>query len=151
MVTKARPRREAFRSSESIPFDRVLLDAPAIRRATSIIGRVLLIDDHDVARRELAENLRVRGWEVFGARDLQTGIDLAIDLRPQAIITELQLPDVRGFYFARSLRSVVDEDIKLIALTRMQEDAADAARMAGFDIVFQKPVNAEHLHRRLLP
>ena len=117
MAGAPRPRRKPLESTESIPFSPTLVaaDEPAPRADPA--RRMLLIEDTDELRRLTADRFRALGWDVVAARDVRTAIELAMTVQPNAIVTELILPDVRGYYFARTLRSVVDHDVQVVAVT----------------------------------
>src|SRR4051812_16948308 len=128
----SKPPRRELKSTESVPFG---LPEDA---ATKTHGVVLVIDHDDDARRVTADGLRRLGWRVSEARDVRTGVEVALDGQPIAIITELEFPNVHGYSFVRSLRSVVDHDVQLVALTGLAEAHFGEARAAGFDVVFAK-------------
>ena len=111
---------------------------------------VLLIDDNDDLRSELATGLRARGWDVETARSGRSGLDLAGRSQPSIVLTELILPDIRGFQFADALRGMVSHEMLVIALTRVPEQLHERARRAGFDHVQPKPVDIDALHERML-
>jgi DNA-binding response OmpR family regulator len=113
--------------------------------------RVLLIDDNDEHRRMLGSSLRARGWSVELARTGREGLDVAARVQPDVVVTELILPDVRGFQFGRSLRSMIEHDIVVIAVTRIGEELHGRALEAGFDHVLRKPLDLEELQRRMTP
>jgi len=113
------------------------------------VRRVLLIDDNDDQRSILASALRSRGWTVEAARNGAQGIAAAQRAQPEVVLTELILPDVRGFDYARSLRSMVDHDLVVIAVTRIPEELHRRALSAGFDLIVRKPLEADELCRRL--
>lgn len=110
---------------------------------------VLLIDDNDDQRSMLANALRERGWHVETARSGRLGLDVAGRSQPSIILTELILPDIRGFHYADALRGMVSHEMLVIALTRVPEQLHARARKAGFDFVQRKPVNIEELHERM--
>lgn len=140
MPNATAPRRFPLKSSDMVP----------IRVRTSQVGRVLLVEDNDDLRHAMAEQLRERGWDVFSARDVHTALELAVKCQPRAIVSELVLPDVRGHFFARSFRTIVDNDVRLIGVTRLPEQIFDQARTAGFDEVHGKPIDIDTLHDLLV-
>jgi DNA-binding response OmpR family regulator len=71
-------------------------------------------------------------------------------VQPEIVLTELILPDVRGFGYARSLRSLVEHDVVVMALTRVPRELHGRALMAGFDQVVCKPFEVEQLHEQML-
>ncbi|NVB84443.1 MAG: response regulator [Kofleriaceae bacterium] len=113
------------------------------------IGRVLLIDDNDDHRGALASALRERGWTVDTARTARLGLDLATKSPPDVVLTELILPDARGYQFARALRSAIDGEVRVIALTRLPAQLHAHALAEGFDHVEAKPVNVDTLIEKM--
>ena len=111
--------------------------------------RVLVIADRDDQRRQLVLALEAAGWLVTMAADLRDGMAAAMAHPPAAIVTELALPDTRGFQFARTLRSAVEHDVQLIAVTRLPEEMFEEARRAGFDRVFANTVPYDVITRAL--
>lgn len=76
-------------------------------------------------------------------------IESALAFQPHVIVSELRLPDARGYFFARTLRSIIDHDIRLVGVTRLSEQVFEQARDAGFDVVFAKPIDLDKLKRHL--
>ena len=111
--------------------------------------RLLLVDGHAVEARELAGQLRSRGWEVILVSSARDAFDMLPRTRPAAVITELTLPDAHGLHVARALRSMVEHDIVVVALTRLADQLGDRALAAGFDHVARKPAHVDALHARL--
>jgi DNA-binding response OmpR family regulator len=112
--------------------------------------RILLIDDNDDHCGQLARALRSRGWTVEIALNAKQGHDAAGRVQPELVISELILPDIRGFNFARSLRSMVEHDLVVIGLTRISEELHTRALAAGFDLVKRKPCSADALHEHMV-
>lgn len=69
--------------------------------------------------------------------------------QPQVIVTELLLPDVHSFQFARALRSAVEDDVLIVALTRAAAEVFEQARQEGFDLAFAKPLDIDELDRHV--
>lgn len=111
--------------------------------------RLLLLDAHLDESRELASQLRSRGWDVMHAATARAAFEMMPCLRPAAVITELTLPDAHGLHVARALRSMVEHDIVVIALTRLTDQLGERALAAGFDHVARKPAHVDVLHARI--
>jgi DNA-binding response OmpR family regulator len=111
--------------------------------------RALLIDDNDDHRTYLASSLRDRNWEVIATRSGKMGLEIAAQQRPDVIVSELVLADVHGLNLARALRTALDHDVKIIAVTRVPE-LAPQALAATYDHVLGKPVDLIELFARIL-
>lgn len=114
------------------------------------LRRVVLVDDNDHQRSLLETELRSRGWSVEVARTGAQGLEVAARVSPDVVVTELILPDVRGFDYARSLRNATYAEMFIIALTRAPKQLHARALMAGFDHVQIKPFDVDELHHRML-
>jgi DNA-binding response OmpR family regulator len=112
--------------------------------------RALVIDDNDDHRNWLAGALRDRGWNVIATRSGRLAIQVAEQQQPDLVLTELILPDVHGFQIARALRTIVDNDLRVIAITRLPEEIRQQASMSGYDQVLAKPVNLIELFASIL-
>lgn len=111
--------------------------------------RVLVVEDNDDLRRELIRELGARGWTVDAARTLHEALDLVRHTPPNAIVTELVLPDVRDYRFAPQLRRALPANVPIVALTRLSSVLFELARRAGFDDVIAKPGSIDEIHRSL--
>ena len=68
--------------------------------------KVLIVDDHPTFRSFARELLESEGFEVIGeAADGTSAVELAIALRPELILLDVQLPDISGFEVAERLRA----------------------------------------------
>ena len=113
--------------------------------------RVLIIDDNDDQRVALATALRQRGWHVDSARTGRLGLDLAARSMPDVVLTELILPDTRGYQFARALRGAMEREVRVIALTRLPKQLHAHALAEGFDHVEAKPFDLDALLAKMQP
>jgi DNA-binding NarL/FixJ family response regulator len=65
---------------------------------------VLIVDDHAEFRASAAELLEAEGFDVVGAApDAARAVELALSLRPQIVLLDVQLPDEDGFAVAARL------------------------------------------------
>jgi signal transduction histidine kinase/CheY-like chemotaxis protein len=115
--------------------------APAASSARA--GRVLVVDDNHDALVMLLDAFKHADIDAVGAETAKEAIDLATKVQPDVAVLDIGLPDVNGFDLARSLRALPGGAwMRLIAVTgygREQDKAA--ARAAGFDAFFAKPVD----------
>jgi two-component system OmpR family response regulator len=121
-----------------------------ISSTSQTANRLLLVDDNAHVRDELAAAFSKVGWEVAHAANGTVAIDLARLHQPVLVLTELVLPDMGGHQLARTIRSVVERQLLIIAITRIADNKIHAqARRGGFDDVFAKPVQLDPLFRRI--
>jgi DNA-binding NarL/FixJ family response regulator len=101
-------------------------DEGAQRRRT-----VLIVDDH-VAFRSLARSLlEAEGFEVVGeAPDGRSAIDAALQLRPDIVVLDVQLPDLDGFTVAERL-AAIDPDRPAVVLVSSRDSASYRRRLAA--------------------
>ena len=100
---------------------------------------VLLIDDHALIRGGLRGAFERDGdFAVLGeAGDLRTGVRAALDLRPDVVVVDVNLPDGNGLDAVRRLRSEIPE-LGIVVLTMYEDDEhllgaleAEASAFAG--------------------
>jgi len=116
----------------------------------------LVIDDSDHTREVYAFILRLEGFTVEQARNGQEGVERAVELLPDIIITDLSMPVMDGWETIRRLRA--DERTRRIPIIACSgyDDAispdATGAQTAA-DAVLPKPCPLDRLMlnvRRLL-
>lgn len=110
---------------------------------------MLIIESDDVLRRTTTRQFQALKWNVISAHDLKSGLELAIRYQPSVIISDLALPDAAGYGFARTLRTLIDHDIRVVGMTTDPENLCAEVRAAGFDLVFAKPLDVAQTHEQL--
>src|SRR6476659_10632007 len=89
--------------------------------------RVLVVDDEVNIAELISMALRYEGWEVATAHSGSQAVTAAKDLRPDAVVLDMMLPDFDGLEVLRRLRSS-DPDVPVVFLTA--KDAVED-RIAG--------------------
>ncbi|HEX2918672.1 MAG TPA: response regulator, partial [Edaphobacter sp.] len=108
-------------------------------------GQVLIIDD-DMLIRELLELLLSRnGYEVHKASSGEAALAMlaARELQPSTILADLQLPGIAGNALAHRLRTLVDGETRILAMSGSQPGEEE---MEGFDGFARKPLNEDTLN-----
>jgi CheY-like chemotaxis protein len=112
---------------------------------------VLLIEDNVDTCESLSLALKLAGHRVRFAHDGRTGIAAARELRPDAVLCDIGLPDMNGYEVARTPRA--DEalrSMRLIALSGYaRPDDKERASAAGFDAHIAKPPELDQLAEEL--
>jgi DNA-binding response OmpR family regulator len=110
--------------------------------------RLILVIDDEVDTIELVEAaFQRRGYEVIGAWNGLTGLQLARERHPVLILIDLMLPEINGFDVCRRLRNdPATAHIPRVILSARASliDQADATA-AGADRYLMKPVGIKVL------
>jgi len=108
---------------------------------------ILLLDDDEDALAMLTATLESEGATIRAADRVRDALVLMHSCAPDVIVSDLVLPNVDGFSFVRAVRrDAVLQRTPAIAVTGHPEHGASlAAKDAGFDRVFVKPIDVESL------
>ena len=110
---------------------------------TACTGTLLYIEDNPVNTVLVGELVkRVPGLHLLCEETGGAGVARAIEVRPGAVLVDLQLPDIDGFEVLRRLRAdPTTRGIPCVALSAnaMPDDIA-RGRAAGFDDYWTKPI-----------
>src|SRR6202795_4425172 len=68
-------------------------------------ARVLVVDDEDNIVELLSVSLKFQGFEVHTATNGPAALDLARDVKPDAVILDVMMPGMDGFGVLRRLRA----------------------------------------------
>jgi two-component system, OmpR family, response regulator PrrA len=80
--------------------------APAETHSTeSATPTILIVDDDRSVADTFARMLKLEGFSVATALNAERGIELADNVRPQAIILDMRMPITNGLQFLRTIRS----------------------------------------------
>jgi len=66
--------------------------------------RLLVIDDHDDIRENIAEILTLAGYEVFTAPNGKKGVEIALKEKPELIVCDIMMPELDGYGVLHLLR-----------------------------------------------
>lgn len=110
-----------------------------------LVGKnVFIIDDNDNARRLLRTFCKKAGLNIVaeagsaikGLKELKKMRDV-----PDVILSDIMMPNMDGFEFARMVRSGNSKGMKLVALSSdARPGSAKEAKEAGFDAFITKPI-----------
>jgi CheY-like chemotaxis protein len=127
------------------------VDPAKIVRAPAHALRVLVMEDNPDVARSMARLLAVAGHDVRVAQDGESGISVAREFAPEAILVDIGLPVMDGFAVARRIRQEPGlRNVLLIALTGYSRDTdRQATRDAGFDHHLAKPVDFKTIQSTL--
>ena len=86
-------------------------------------------------------------WTLHVAETGEAGVETAQRLHPDLVLIDMNLPDINGLEVLRRLRAHPDtRELRCIALSAdAMQDQITAARTAGFDDYWTKPIDLKHL------
>ena len=106
---------------------------------------LLIIEDNEQNYYMMRFLLEKNGFQVIGAETGREGIEKALLHRPQAILLDIQLPEMDGYAVAAELKKYPEiEDVPIIAVTSYAM-VGDRERVlaAGATGYIEKPINPE--------
>jgi chemosensory pili system protein ChpA (sensor histidine kinase/response regulator) len=108
------------------------------------MGNILVVDDSVVVRRMLGFILEKGGHAVRFAVDGQEGLAAVHELRPDLVLSDLEMPVMDGISFVRRLREDADtSDIPVVMLTASADhDHHRAIEALGVQGFATKPVRS---------
>ena len=69
------------------------------------MNNVLIVDDNQYLREILATMLRFSGYEISQAANGSEALKMAVSAKPNVILLDIQLPDMKGADVARAIRT----------------------------------------------
>jgi CheY-like chemotaxis protein/CRP-like cAMP-binding protein len=99
---------------------------------------ILIIDDHDEIRENIAEILSLGGYKTLTAENGKRGIEVAVKEKPDLIVCDIMMPELDGYGVLHLLRKNPEtEEIPLIFLTAKAErsDLRKGMEMGADDYV----------------
>jgi CheY-like chemotaxis protein len=113
--------------------------------------RIVVVDDTRAAALILGRLLESLGQEVHVCYDATSALDIARQLVPDFIFSDIAMPEVDGYQLAQRLRAEPAlERIVLVAMTGYGlESDRQQAHEAGFNFHLVKPVSKQALQELL--
>ncbi|HEY6985652.1 MAG TPA: response regulator [Rhodanobacteraceae bacterium] len=108
---------------------------------------IVYADDEADVRDTVADMLRAAGVRVCACKDGSEAIRACGEIKPDALLLDLNMPGMDGFAVAREIRSnPATARLRVVALTgRSTWDMRIKALDAGFDEFMVKPIGTAHL------
>lgn len=116
--------------------------------------RILVVDDERQAASSLGELLQSDGFDVVALDSSRTALERIQGERFDAVVTDLEMPDVHGVEIVRAARAS-NGTLVVVVTAYAESPASRAALGAGAALVFPKPLDYERLlawlNERLAP
>jgi CheY-like chemotaxis protein len=113
---------------------------------------VLIVEDDLSTRVMYRDYLSQSGFRTADAHNGFQALEKALQLHPDAVVTDLAVPGMDGFEFCRALQqSAGTRDIPVLAVTGHSEylDQHDRFKQAGISRVLVKPCELDVIAREL--
>lgn len=107
--------------------------------------KVLVIEDDETAREQLAKVIQKEGFEVVVTEDGRVGLEIFKNERPEIVITDLKMPGIDGLEVMRTVRRF-STNVPIILITAYGEtDTAISALREGALDYLKKPLDLDLL------
>ncbi len=107
--------------------------------------RVLVVDDDGAARAAMKALLTAKGYETDIAVDGQAAIERLVELPPDLVVTDLEMPRMNGMDLLKELHERHPELPVIVVTSASNVQSAVAAMRAGATDYITKPVEFEDL------
>jgi two-component system chemotaxis response regulator CheY len=109
--------------------------------------KILAVDDSKTMREMVTFTLKNAGYEVVEAEDGKAALDALGGAKVDAVITDLNMPNMNGFELIRALRANPTYKFTPILMLTTEGDAAkkEEGKSAGATGWIVKPFNPEKL------
>jgi two-component system KDP operon response regulator KdpE len=111
-------------------------------------ARILVVDDEPQLIRVLRTGLKSRGYDVRGASDGESGLEMFTEWHPDLVITDLAMPNIDGLEFCRRLRAISQVPIIVLSAKGEEKTKVEALDIGADDFV-TKPFGIDELLARV--
>jgi CheY-like chemotaxis protein len=121
-------------------------DLGVVPALTSDALSVLYVEDNAVNVLVMRELVGLRpNITLHVANDGRSGVEAALQHRPDLVLVDMQLPDMDGHELLRRLRAQRLAATLIALSANAMPDAVEQARAAGFDDYWTKPIDVARL------
>jgi signal transduction histidine kinase len=111
--------------------------------------KILVVEDDKDLNKTVCSVLKMNGYEAYGCLNATDGYDALYDNIFDLIISDIMMPDIDGFEFAKNVRDI-NENIPIMFMTA-KDDIASKQRgfRIGIDDYMVKPIDFDELILRI--
>jgi putative two-component system response regulator len=108
---------------------------------------VMVVDDSKVVVKFVEKGLAEAGFKVITAENGKKALDILNDIRPDLILTDIEMPDLNGFEFCQTVHSNLELSMVPIVAMSSKTDRGYMKRMLqnGASAYLCKPFNIDEL------
>ena len=114
---------------------------------TTLLGTILIVEDSPSEMELMSHYLRESGFLVLNATGAKQALDVALEQKPNIILTDVVMPGMSGFELCRSLKkNPITQKIPIIICTSKNQEIDRLWGMKqGADAYITKPFSREQL------
>ena len=110
--------------------------------------KILVVEDDEITRELMRMTLERRGYSVAVAEDGVKGYELAVEERPDLILTDVWMPGADGVHLIRHVRDTPDiANTPIVVTTGYGTGSATFSLAQGADAYEPKPLDPDSLLR----
>jgi CheY-like chemotaxis protein len=113
------------------------------------MATILIVDDSGFQRAFLSKALVRGGYRVLEATGGDQALEVVAADRPDCVVTDLIMPDMRGLVLLETLRRRHSEIPVVVVTADIQEEVAARCRQLGAAQVLHKPVKPDRLRQAI--
>ncbi|MGN0639181.1 MAG: response regulator transcription factor [Huintestinicola sp.] len=111
--------------------------------------KILVVEDDNDLNRTVCAFLDQRGYEAEGCLNANDAYDKMYETMFDLIVSDIMMPDIDGFEFAKTVRSL-NENIPILFMTARDDfEAKQRGFRVGIDDYMIKPVDLDELFLRI--
>ena len=123
----------------------LLLKARKVRMGRLTSFKILVVDDEDGIREVLRDELEYAGATVIEANSGNKGFDAFLKHHPDAVISDVRMPDGDGLGLLKRIRLHHPSVPKVFMVSAFSDLTSETAKKLGAEMLFPKPFELEHL------
>lgn len=114
---------------------------------TTLLGTILIVEDSPSEMELMSHYLRESGFLVLNATGAKQGLEVALEQKPNVILTDVVMPGMSGFELCRNLKkNPATQKIPIIICTSKNQEIDRLWGMKqGADAYITKPFSREQL------
>ncbi|MCL2144127.1 MAG: response regulator [Endomicrobia bacterium] len=107
--------------------------------------KILIIEDEEIVRETLAENVKEKGFFVESAENAVSALEMIKNFHYDILLVDYRLPDMNGLALIKEALTISKDSVPIVITGYSSvETAVDAMRMGAYDYLL-KPVDIEAL------
>lgn len=110
--------------------------------------KILVIEDEEKIRDIIKESLRKWGFEAYAVNNFNNVFEEFVQINPQLVLMDVNLPAFDGFYWCNKIRSVSKVPVIFLSSRSTNMDVIMAVNMGGDDYI-TKPFSLDILMAKI--